>query len=692
MHISTITRLFALSALIISLNTSCKKNLEFDEPPHNCGTPAPIKANTSIADLVATYQGQDTLRIPDGIIIEGIVQSTDREGNFFKQLIIHDGTAGIEFRPDVTGLYTTYPVGQKVVIDAGGMYLGQYGNQVQLGGLFMNTTTNVLGFGRIAQPIVERKTFTDGCKIEKMDIDVIRLSDVDDSHLNKIIELEDVYFASSELGKTYADATNQNTENRNLTDDSGAQIIVRTSGFAAFARDSIPSGRGSLRAVLTKFGSTYQLIINRIEEVKLNTWFDRDGSGTAPTANKTIADLKAAYTSSSFQQITDDWVIEGVVTANDAEGNFFKELYIQDASAALRVRINKTALTSDYQVGQKVVIKTRNLYLSQTSGDVELGTLFNNNTQFGGIEPGDIAKFITKVPGGSSPSPTTTSISGLNSSLLGQLIRLDNVQFDNAELGNTYVPSNASFPQNRTIQDCNGNTIILRTSNFANFASAAIPNGNGILVGILGVFNGTYQIYIRNTSEVMFNAARCTVGGGGGGGTILLQENFEGITTGSGSTVVPISISGWSNFALVGTDRWEGRSFSGNKFAQFSSNFSNDNSNETWLITPGINLDNTANDTLTFISQVRFYTHNALEVFISTNWNGTQAGVATATWTPLAATLPTSAADNDNWINSGNVILSSYSGTAHIAFKYTGSKPNNQDCTMRVDDIVIKGL
>lgn len=54
-------------------------------------------------------------------------------------------------------------------------------------------------------------------------------------------------------------------------------MIFRTSEFANFAQQSVPSGSGSVRGILTKFGNDYQFLACTIEDVKLgNSRFSND--------------------------------------------------------------------------------------------------------------------------------------------------------------------------------------------------------------------------------------------------------------------------------------------------------------------------------------------------------------------------------------------------------------------------------
>ena len=147
---------------------------------------------------------------------------------------------------------------------------------------------------------------------------------------------------------------------------------------------------------------------------------------------------------------------------------------------------------------------------------------------------------------------------------------------------------------------------------------------------------------------------------------------------------------GWTNFAEAGTKKWTERDFSGSGYIQFSSFGSGQLSNIGWAITPAINMDATTNEVFTFNSASNFVSDpsNKLEVFISTDFDGTN--VLAATWTPLNAVVADQTTNNYTYIPSGEINLSSYSGNIHIAFKATGSGSNtNLDGLFQVDDVKV---
>jgi Domain of unknown function (DUF5017) len=150
---------------------------------------------------------------------------------------------------------------------------------------------------------------------------------------------------------------------------------------------------------------------------------------------------------------------------------------------------------------------------------------------------------------------------------------------------------------------------------------------------------------------------------------------------------------GWTNFNEAGSKKWIERDFDGSGYIQFSSFGSGNLSNIGWAITPAINLDNTENEVFSFQSASNFVSDasNKLEVLISTNFDGTN--VLAATWTPLNATVANQTTNNYTYIPSGNISLSNYNGTIHIAFKVTGSGTNtNLDGLFQVDDVKVYSL
>jgi trimeric autotransporter adhesin len=113
-------------------------------------------------------------------------------------------------------------------------------------------------------------------------------------------------------------------------------------------------------------------------------------------------------------------------------------------------------------------------------------------------------------------------------------------------------------------------------------------------------------------------------------------------------------------------------------------------SNDAWLISPALNLNNIVNlPVLSFYSRGEF-TGNKIQLFVSTTYDGSSVPNI-ADWTELEGNFPTpSGAATTTWTFSDNIDLSSYklAPKLYIAFRYTSSAATNA-ARWSVDDIAI---
>ncbi len=82
--------------------------------------------------------------------------------------------------------------------------------------------------------------------------------------------------------------------------------------------------------------------------------------------NATIADIKALYTSHGAPvEITEDLIIKGEVTSSDEDGNVYREIYIQDETGAMCVKLGRTSSYDDYKVGMILYVKCKGLVIGE---------------------------------------------------------------------------------------------------------------------------------------------------------------------------------------------------------------------------------------------------------------------------------------------------------------------------------------
>jgi hypothetical protein len=213
----------------------------------------------------------------------------------------------------------------------------------------------------------------------------------------------------------------------------------------------------------------------------------------------TIAQLKAMHTNTAaLDSIKNNYWIQGVVIGNDESGNIYKILYIQDATGGILLSLNSKTLYTTYKVGQQVFVKLKNLVFGYPyNSQGQLGAIYGTST--GQLAETAIPKHLFKngFPG-STPAPhVINGAADLATNNIYTLVRLDSVAF--ADAGQPYSLSTASTNHNLILKD--GSSIIVRTSNYANFKDSLMPAGRGTLYAVLGWY-GAYQLTIRDLKDV----------------------------------------------------------------------------------------------------------------------------------------------------------------------------------------------
>ena len=655
--------------------SSCVDNV-IDEPPVK-GAPV-LETNATVADLKSKLTLGQITEITEDWVLDAIIVADDESGNFYKNVIIQDETGGIAVRIEANNLYTILPVGREVYIRAKGLFIGDYNGLPQIG--YANDNGNLL---TIPFPFVDSESddalIVPARRDQAVVAKVTTLAALTQADINTLVKFEEVQFSEGELGETYADVVEEQSANRSLEDCNSNSAIVRTSGFADFAGTSVQEGNGSLTAIYSVFGTTDQLVIRDLNDLQLNsTRCDDPGNPNAPTPNATIADVMALYSEGVVTTITTDLIFDAVVTADDETGNFYKQIVVEDETGAINIQLDAFDLFQDFPLGRTVVVSTKGLAVGDYNGLPQIG-IESTPGEISRISENLVSTTVYKSTSGSDLPGTPRSINDLSASDYNKLIVLSDVEFISSSLGMTYADAATQFALNHEVLDCDGNSVIMRTSGFADFADFTLPEGNGTIKGILSVFQGTKQLVVRKPQDVNFTGERCDGSGGGPGDAVEeLMIDFESQAAG-----VDVNITDWSNEATKGVRKWRTKEFDDNVYVQATAYNDTETEMETYLITPQIIMN--GSNTLSFRSAMAFFKHDGLTVQISSNYSEDPSA---ATWETLSATLAGSGNSDYDWVESGTIDLSGYSGKVHIAFKYNGTGASNTT-TFIVDDVVV---
>lgn len=392
---------------------------------------------------------------------------------------------------------------------------------------------------------------------------------------------------------------------------------------------------------------------------------------TGPEANITIKDLRAqtaAATDKAPVVITQDQVLKAVVTANDESGNIFKKIYLEDATGAIEMEVDQGSVYNYYPVGQTVYIDLNGLSISVYGDEQQLGHPEGYLFRTPWVE------FEKHVIRDGWPNPENAKplelddISVINAdpeAYKFKLVTLKGVTFQNG--GTAIFAPEDSKGQEEAITDAHGNTLVVRTSGYANFAANKLPKGKGNLTGILGRFRGSWQFTIR-TAEDIKDFVEVPEEGGQGGETqpgvteTIFEETFA---TGVGTFTIENK-----EMASALTFVWKHDNFKNPgymKASAFKDNVSY--ASDSWLISPEIDLTAANAATLTFDHAI----NKGDVAYVKTNHLVNVSKDNGQTWNALSG-VSYPAGNSWEFSGSGDVNLSAYVGSKiKIAFQYKSS-------------------
>ncbi len=263
--------LFA-AAMSISLSSCLKQS--YDNPPDLTTFDPGLTVNLKIRDLVKPLWGTNgAYRILGDSTIYGIVVADDRSGNFYKQIVIQDSTAGINISIANTYLYNDYPIGRKVYIKLNGLYITSYkGNpelayNVTAGG---NTVTGI-------PPTLQDTFIVKASYPHTVTPLECRLTDLSfpGPYQNTLIKLDNMQFDSASMNVVYAlpssaaVSTSRNLVECNNGSGTAASITLYNSSYSNFFNAITPSGYGTITGIFALYGSTNQFQIRDTTDVQM---------------------------------------------------------------------------------------------------------------------------------------------------------------------------------------------------------------------------------------------------------------------------------------------------------------------------------------------------------------------------------------------------------------------------------------
>jgi len=499
--------LFFLLILSVSFN-ACKK--AFDAPG-NTGDPG-VVATISIKDLKSRYTSGTAVAVTDDQVIEGVVICDDKSGNYYQQIAMQDATGGILLRLGSANLYNYYPVGRKIYVKLKGLYLGQYNGTLQLGAGIDSAYISQGGVTLLAFNLFDQHIIKGPLNQPVIPVVVTAsqlTTSLQDRYVSTLIRMEDVEFAATDTGKSYADLGQSGNRIVQACAAPGSnRITLRTSNYSNFAETKVPAGNGAIVGVYSYFGSTKQLTIRDTSDVR----FTNSRCGSGPTTLMNIDELRSLYTG-SITYAPNGKRITGIVISDRTTSNLNNQnIIIQQGNGQAGICIRFTSAHA-FDLGDSINVNVTGQELSEFNGLLQL-----NNVPLA---------YATRVATSKAITPRAATFAAIQTNFRAwesTLVRIVNIT---SLVGGTSGRWGGSV----TMTDATG-TLISFTSTTATFANNSFPSTADSFIGYLTPFNTTRQIAFRNLSDVVAGAGPPP----GSSGLPLTNspyvQNFDGIATG----------------------------------------------------------------------------------------------------------------------------------------------------------------
>lgn len=271
-------------ALVCGLFASCMDK-DWDSPLADDSAPVGNNAiqETNVVSIkefkdkyASTISASGCQLINEDIQIKARVVGNDIESNIYQQLFVDDGTAGMCIAVSSSSINKELGVGQEILVDLKGLYIGAYRLQPQIGGLYnggigrMSSKTWEQHFKAIGQP--------DASKVQPIEFDVNAYTALDAAgkeaymvaNCGRLMTIKNATIDQSGT-KVYAPtdgsvSLTNNCVNRKINNKSN--IVLRTSIYADFKNNPLPEANVNITGVFTRFTNTWQVLMRKATDVE----------------------------------------------------------------------------------------------------------------------------------------------------------------------------------------------------------------------------------------------------------------------------------------------------------------------------------------------------------------------------------------------------------------------------------------
>lgn len=208
-------------------------------------------------------------------------------------------------------------------------------------------------------------------------------------------------------------------------------------------------------------------------------------SHTTPPANKqelisncTISQLRQ-FCRDRYYNIESNIVCVGRITSSDKEGNFYRSMFVEDATGAIEVKLGTYNIASQYPTGLEVALHLKGCTIVIESNILQVGLSPQSyDSTIREMESQEIIdKHIVRGTSIVEIEPLQCNISSLDTSLCGRFVKICNLLHSPLE-------GEEEMEYHRFADD-NNNMLFTYISSYADFTNIEMPSSRIAIQGIL---------------------------------------------------------------------------------------------------------------------------------------------------------------------------------------------------------------
>ena len=208
-------------------------------------------ATTTIATLKSSIVGTQPVLIEGDVIIVGRVISSDRDENFYRTIVVDDGTGAVEVLVGSSPLEAIYPEGLKVALLLKDCYVGYSHGVLQVGQQapkYESYAIDHLASREHVESVVRRS-----CDVKIVEPRYSTINELSMVECGRLYRIEGLHVVGSTSIDTLQGDVLQDACWRGYAlfkNESGDSIALYTSDYARFAEHHIPNGDLSITGIL----------------------------------------------------------------------------------------------------------------------------------------------------------------------------------------------------------------------------------------------------------------------------------------------------------------------------------------------------------------------------------------------------------------------------------------------------------